>query len=104
MTKAFLNPIMSGDPLLFVPLQPHEFQELPAGFEYRHEISEGSNTTAFNTGVDTRDLRRCVVCGKSAFKVGSGPLGVQRAHIIGRTEDNTVGDFFIVSQSFPIAS
>ena len=46
--------------LQFLPLQPHEFEGLPAGFEYEHEISEDFNTTAFNTGVDTRDLRRCV--------------------------------------------
>ncbi|KZP21304.1 hypothetical protein FIBSPDRAFT_825845 [Athelia psychrophila] len=71
--------------LRFLPLQAREFHSLPAGFEYQHEISEGSNTTAFDTGIDARDLRRCVVCGMK----GGGGLrpGVQRAHIIGRTED-----------------
>ncbi|KZP06079.1 hypothetical protein FIBSPDRAFT_1053750, partial [Athelia psychrophila] len=71
--------------LQFLPLQAREFRSLPAGFEYQHEISEASNTTAFDTGVDARDLGRCVVCG---LKRAWGPRpGVQRAHIIGRTED-----------------
>jgi hypothetical protein len=42
--------------LKFLPIQPHEFDSLPAGFEYVHEISEDSNTSAFDTGVDARDL------------------------------------------------
>ncbi len=43
-------------------LQPHEFDSLPAGFEYEHKISEASeasNTIAFGRRVDERDLRRC---------------------------------------------
>jgi hypothetical protein len=49
-------------PLQFQPLQPHEFYSLPVGFEYSHEISETSNTDAFDARVDARDLSRCVVC------------------------------------------
>jgi hypothetical protein len=45
-------------------IQPHEFCRLPVGFEYQHEISEVSNATAFNNGVNARDGRRCVVCGR----------------------------------------
>ena len=80
-------------PLQFLPLQPHEFEGLPAGFEYEHEISEDSNTTAFNTGVDTRDLRCCVVCGRRA--VGGHSPGVARAHVIGPTKDILVRDYFL---------
>ena len=72
-------------PLLFLPLQPNEFHSLPSGFEYQHEISEDSNTVAFDTEVDARDLRCCVVCGRQAQ--GGPRPGVQRAHIIGTTED-----------------
>ena len=75
-----------------LPIQPHEFDSLPAGFEYEHEISEASNTIAFDMGVDARDLRRCVVCGR---KMAGGPRpGVTRAHVIGRTEDELVGVVF----------
>jgi hypothetical protein len=78
--------------LQFLPLQPHEFDSLPAGFEYEHEISEASNTIAFDTEVDGRDLRRCVVCGRRA----EGPRpGVSQAHVIGRTEDTLVRDIFL---------
>ncbi|KAF8339310.1 hypothetical protein F5887DRAFT_1077528 [Amanita rubescens] len=66
-----------------MPLRAHS---LPTGFGYQHEISESeaSNTTAFDTRVDARDLRRCVVCGKKA-REGPHP-GVHRAHIIDKTE------------------
>jgi hypothetical protein len=74
--------------LQFLPLQPHEFDSLPAGFEYEHEISEASNTVAFATGVDDRDLRRCVVCGRKAA-IGPRP-GVSRARVIGQTEHRLV--------------
>ncbi|KAM6497253.1 hypothetical protein JOM56_007726 [Amanita muscaria] len=66
-------------------LHSHEFHSLPAGFGYQHEISEASNTTDFDTAVDARDLRCCVVCGKEA--AGGPRPGVQRANIIGKTED-----------------
>ena len=84
------------DPFQFLPLQSHEFDSLPAGFEYEHhdEISETSNTIAFDTRVDARDLRRCVVCGKKARGVGPHP-SVARAHVIGRTEDTLVRDCFL---------
>jgi len=82
-------------PLQFLPLQPHEFEGLPAGFEYEHEISEASNTTAFDTGVDARDLRRCVVCGRRA--AGGQHPSVARAHVIGRTEDILVSDCFLLN-------
>ena len=55
MTTGFADTLMPGQ-LQFLPLQPHEFDSLPAGFEYEHEISEASNTDAFAT-VDDRDLR-----------------------------------------------
>jgi hypothetical protein len=74
--------------LQLLALQPHEFHSLPAGFAYPHEISEASNTVAFDTGVDARDRRYCVICGKQA-EPGPRP-GVQRAHVIGRTEDRIV--------------
>jgi len=80
-------------PWQFSPLPPHEFDSLPAGFEYEHEISEVSNTTAFDTGVDARDLRRCVVCGRRA--AGGRHPGVTRAHVIGRTEDILVRACFL---------
>ena len=84
------------DPFQFLPLQSHEFDGLPAGFEYEHhdEISETSNTIAFDTRVDARDFRRCVVCGKKAREVGPHP-SVARAHVIGRTEDTLVRDCFL---------
>jgi hypothetical protein len=81
--------------LRLLPIQPHEFDSLLAGFEYEHDISEVSNTTAFDTRVDARDLRSCVVCGKKA--VGGLHPGVKRAHIIGRTEDVLVRNVFSVS-------
>ncbi|KAH9995410.1 hypothetical protein BJV74DRAFT_829865 [Russula compacta] len=71
--------------LQVLPIQPHEFDSLPAGFEYEHEISEASNTIAFDTGVDARDLRRCVVCSRNA--AGGPHPGVTRARVIGKTED-----------------
>ena len=80
-------------PLKFLPLPPHEFDGLPAGFEYEHEISEASNTTAFDTAVDGRDLRRCVVCGKRA--AGGPHPSVARAHVIGQTEDILARDCFL---------
>jgi hypothetical protein len=81
--------------LQFLPLQPHEFDSLQAGFEYEHEISETSNTIAFDTRIDGRDFRRCVVCGRRA-KGGLRPT-VTRAHVqvIGRTENILVRDIFL---------
>jgi hypothetical protein len=79
--------------LRFRPLQLHELYSLPAGFEYEHEISEASNTIAFNTGVDARDLKRCVVCGRRA--AGGPRPSVTRAHIVGKTEDSVVSMFFL---------
>lgn len=79
--------------LQFLPTQPHEFISLPAGFEYVHEISEVSNTSTFDTGVDARDLRRCVVCRRKA-KDGPRP-GVARAHVIEKTENRLVRDCFL---------
>jgi hypothetical protein len=74
-------------------VQPHKFNSLLAGFEYEHEISEASNTSAFDTGVNARDLRRCVVCGIKAL--GGPHSGVTWAHVIGRTEDILVRDCFL---------
>ena len=78
----------SMSPLQFSPLPPNEFWALPRGFEYKHEISEASNTVAFDTELDKRDDRRCVVCGRKSH--GGPRPGVQRAHIIGSKEDETV--------------
>jgi len=74
-------------PLQFPPLPPNEFWSLPDGFGYQHQISEASNTVAFDTELDGRDHRRCVVCGR----ISSGGLrpGVERAHVIGKTEIET---------------
>ena len=79
--------------LQILPLEPHEFDSLPAGFVYEHDISEVSNTVAFDTGVDARDFRRCVLCGKRA--AGGPRPSVARAHVIGRTEDELVRDCFL---------
>jgi len=79
---------------LLPPLQHHEFYSLPADFGYQNEISEVSNTTAFDTVVDARDLRRCVVCGKMA--AGGPRPGVQPAHIIAKTEYMLVKDRFLL--------
>jgi hypothetical protein len=80
--------------LQLLPLKHHEFRSLPAGFGYQHEISEAANTTAFDTEVDARDLRRCVVCGR---KAGEGPHpDIQAAHIIDKTEDILVRDYFLL--------
>ena len=83
-------------PLQFLPVQPYsyEFDSLPAGFEYGHDISEPSNTIAFDTALDARDLRRCVVCGRTA--TGGPHPGVTRAHVIGQTEDILVRDCFLL--------
>jgi hypothetical protein len=86
---------MSDKTLRFRPLQPHDFYSLPAGFEYEHEISEVSNTIAFDTVVNARDFKRCVVCGRRAL--GGPRPGVARAHIVGKTEDYVVSDVFSVS-------
>jgi hypothetical protein len=87
-----LDTSMPGQ-LHFLPKQPHEFDSLPAGFEYEHEISEASNTIAFATRVDDRDLRRCVVCGRRA---ADGPRpSVSQAHVIGQTEHILVRDRFL---------
>jgi len=75
-------------PLQFLPLPPHEFDNLPAGFKYEHEISEASNTTAFDMMPETFD-----VVWRAAR--GSHP-GVTRAHVIGRTEDILVRDCFLL--------
>jgi hypothetical protein len=81
-------------PLQFLPIQSHDFHTLPAGFEYQHEISEASNTITFDTGVDARDLQRCVVCSK---KGAGGPHpGVTQAHVIGKTEDILVTGCFLL--------
>jgi hypothetical protein len=84
---------MADSDLQLLSLKPHEFDSLPVGFEYEHEISEASNTIAFDTGLDERDLRSCVVCGRMA--AGGRHPSVARAHVIGQTEDILVGDFFL---------
>jgi hypothetical protein len=88
-----LDIFMPDQVLQFPPLKPHEFNSLPAGFEYEHEISEASNTIAFDTVVNARDLHRCVVCGRRA-KGGAYP-GVARAYVIEQTEDILVRDCFL---------
>ena len=92
MVRAYYATFMTN-PFQFLPLRPHEFDRLPAGFEYEHAISEASNTIGFETEVDARDLRRCVVCGRRA---GGGPRpGVARAHVIEQKEDILVRFFFL---------
>ncbi len=70
------------------PLSPSEFWSLPDGFGYQHEISEVSNTVAFDTELDKRDHRCCVVCGLKSY--GGPRPGVERGHIIGTKEVETV--------------
>jgi hypothetical protein len=67
-------------PLQFLPLRAHEWDSLPAGFDYPHTILEDFNADAFGTKVDVRDLRRCVVRGKEP--IGGPKPGVKQAHII----------------------
>src|SRR5271170_7960037 len=47
-------------------------------------ISNISNTDAFNTGIDLRDDKKCIVCGDS-------DRTIQHAHIIPKVESDTVG-------------
>jgi hypothetical protein len=47
-----------------------------------HSISEISHTTAFTTGINARDKKRCIVCGARR------PLGY--IHIVPKVEDETV--------------
>ena len=42
------------------PLQPHDFDSLPEGFEYEHYILPTSNASASDAGVRNRDLESCV--------------------------------------------
>jgi hypothetical protein len=54
-------------------------------FEYsEHAISSISSTEAFQTGIEKRDIERCVVCGQSE------PVLLNHAHIIPKIEKNTV--------------
>lgn len=81
-------------PLQLLPLQPHEFLTLLVGFEYGHEISEASNTIAFDTKIDARDFKTCVVCGWEAE--GGFHPGVARAYVVGKTEHVLVRDCFLL--------
>jgi hypothetical protein len=54
-------------------------------FEYsEHTISSTSGTDAFETGIQTRDADRCVVCGFSQMR------GLDYCYIIPKVEDDTV--------------
>ena len=64
------------------PLPIQDFNRTPVGFEYQRKISKAPSVTGFAGGVDTRDLRRCVVCGKS----DRIDILVHRVHIIKRKE------------------
>jgi hypothetical protein len=79
--------------LQFLPLQPHDFDSLPDGFEYEHYISSTSNTSAFDTAVDNRDLESCVVCGGGS--AGGPRPSVARAHVIEQAENILVGYYFL---------
>ena len=61
------------------PLPFQDFNRTPLGFEYPKKISEVPNVIGFVGGVDTRDLRRCVVCGGRSRTI-------RRVHIIKRKE------------------
>ena len=93
LTFAFIS---DRAPLQFLPLQHQEFNSLPAGFEYDHELSSASNTIAFDMEVDhdARDFRTCVVCRRET-QGGLHP-GVTRAHVIGKTENVLVRDCFLL--------
>ena len=45
-------------------------------------ISTVSNTEAFNTGIDTRDGRACIVCGRA--------ISLEYCHIVPKVEDDRV--------------
>ena len=51
---------VTSDGHVRLPLQPHDFDSLPEGFEYEHYISSTSNTSASDAGVGNRDLESCV--------------------------------------------
>jgi hypothetical protein len=96
--SAIMTDQVPSSSLELPPLRYHEFHSLPGGFEYQHEISEESNSAAFDLGVDARDLQRCVICGNEARRILSHPLaGVQRVHIIDKTEGILVRDCFMPS-------
>jgi hypothetical protein len=86
-------------PLQFLALQPHEFDSLPAGFEYEHEISEASNTTAFDTGsiTETFDVVRYAARGgrRTTSKGSTGTCyRTNRRGIVGLLEDERLCSFF----------
>ena len=72
-----------------MPLEPFPLPlvALPEGFDWeRRSISQVSTTTAFNTGIDRRDIFRgqrcCIVCGESAV--------VEHGYIIPESEPDVV--------------
>src|SRR6266404_4469206 len=84
-------------PLHFPPLPYSEFWSLPDGFGYKHEISEASNTVAFDTGLDKRDSQCCVVCGIETS--GGYKPNVERAHVIGQKDTKTVRSCLLLRQA-----
>jgi hypothetical protein len=61
--------------------------DLPSGNPFTYDtlaISVISATEAFTRGIDTRDKKRCVVCGE-----GGGAI-LEHAHIVPEVEDETV--------------
>ncbi|PPQ89862.1 hypothetical protein CVT25_004760 [Psilocybe cyanescens] len=70
----------------------------PTGYSWEgHDMSVLSTTTAFNTGIDERDIflgkRRCVVCGESADAM------LQYCYVIKDKELETVQKFVLVNHS-----
>ncbi|KAF5382142.1 hypothetical protein D9615_004426 [Tricholomella constricta] len=63
--------------------------DLSSGYPFTHDaraISVISGTDAFTTVIDTRDKKRCVVCGERGRSV------LEHAHIVPRVEDETWED------------
>ena len=54
-------------------------------------ISVISGTEAFTRGINTRDKKRCVVCGERGGAI------LEHAHIVPKVEDDTVRALFIAS-------
>jgi hypothetical protein len=80
---------MQQDPIQLQPLQHQDFHSLPAGFEYQNKASIASNSIAFGTAVDARDLRRCVVCGLGS-QGDKLHQGIKRTHVIKHAEEKLV--------------
>lgn len=77
-------PALLPDYLSMDPIHLAGIDGPPAGFGYAYidALTEGSiRTEAFDTGVDDRDGKQCVVCGDRLY---------EHVHIVPKTEEDTV--------------